>query len=307
MWRTSVDVQANFTHHNSSSQSSPNQGVGGSTPDNEGFQPPPFTSPGENPEQPFFECTICSTRCTQERVLERHYDEKHRPDLLIRCSQRPCRFLWIRKRKYRYREHLKKKHGQEDKQINKELGLPRRPRGKGRVIESDPPGPPPLLAVEEDTNHASPPVIPLAAYNPQLVHAGPQITTTVHEDTSGSEHLASTIALSSSELGEYTLLNGNFKIHDQFRIPTVDPGGSTADIPPNPGTPQIPALPSPVGGYHASPVSWDPRSTDGIYTPVTDTNTVTFAALGGYCVDIDQLQAPGWGQLTISNGQYYIA
>jgi hypothetical protein len=138
----------------------------------------------------------------------------------------------------------------------------------------------PLLAVVEDTNHASPPVMPSVAYNPQLVHQ-PEVTTTGHAYSSELEHLAATHApsrLFSEE--EFALVGGHYKIHGRFRFvhafscattymidsalrfPSVHPGGSTtADILPNPGMLHIPALPSPVGGDPPLPPWTDATST----------------------------------------------
>jgi hypothetical protein len=85
-----------------------------------------------------------------------------------------------------------------------------------------------------------------------------------------------------------------------LRSPSVHPGGSTtADIPPSPGMLHIPALPSPVGGYHdhTNLVSRDhmvelSRSTDTSYTPIADyceigTNTFAAVTSHGCRVDID--------------------
>jgi hypothetical protein len=132
----------------------------------------------------------------------------------------------------------------------------------------------PVLAVGKDVHHTSPPLIPSVADNPRLGHAEPEITTTEHEDSSELEHLAVTHApsrLLSKE--DFALLRGYYKIHVQFRFvhaflcatnvidsalrfPSAHPGESTsADIPPNPGVLHNPALPSPVGVYHTSPIS----------------------------------------------------
>jgi hypothetical protein len=64
-------------------------------------------------------------------------------------------------------------------------------------------------------------------------------------------------------------------IDSALRFPSAHPGGSTtADIPPNPGMLHIPAVPSPVGGYHTSPVSGDPP-----LPPWTDAaSTLTYAS-----------------------------
>ncbi len=187
----------------------------------------------------------------------------------------------------------------------------------------------PLPAEGKDAHHTSPPLVPSVAYNPRLGHAEPEITMTEHEDSSGLEHTASThtpSALLSEE--EFALLVSHLKfpiregrirfvhaflyttymIDSVLRFPSVHPGGSTTTgIPPNPGMLHIPALPSPVGGYHTSPVSVDPmvelsRFADFIYTPVADyceIGTNTFVVSDGCCVDIDQCNS--WGFRTISN------
>jgi len=222
-----------------------------------------------------FQCTLCPKPFAQKQGLMRHYREKHQPGL--KCSHTDCNYEWIRSRRSEYRKHLTKKHRLEDDEIDEILGRPRRRRG--RVVESDlrpHSSPPPierdrqslaepqqrplmlpLLAVGKDANHASPPVVPP---NPPLGQAEPEITTTEHEDSSGLEHLAATHApsrLFSKE--DFALLGGYYKIHGRFRFPSVHPGRSTtADIPPNPGMLHIPALPSPVCGYHTSPVSGNP-------------------------------------------------
>jgi hypothetical protein len=68
----------------------------------------------------------------------------------------------------------------------------------------------PLLAVGEDANHASPPVMPSVE---------PEVTTTGHGYSSELEHLAATHApsrLFSEE--EFALVRGHYKIHGRFRF-----------------------------------------------------------------------------------------
>jgi hypothetical protein len=77
----------------------------------------------------------------------------------------------------------------------------------------------PLLAVEKDANHASPPLIPSVAYNPRLWHAEPEFTTTDHEYSSELEHLTATHApskLLSKE--EFAWLVVHLKIHGRIRF-----------------------------------------------------------------------------------------
>lgn len=162
----------------------------------------------------------------------RHYREKHQPG--FECSHPDCDYKWTRSRRSEYRKHLKKKHRLEDDKIDEILGVPpRRRRRRGR--ESDLPphcSPPPiehdrkslvepqqrplilpLLTVRRDVHHSSPPLVPSVAYNPQLGHAEPEITTTDHEDSSGLEHTAATnapSALLSEE--EFALLVRHLKI-----------------------------------------------------------------------------------------------
>jgi hypothetical protein len=209
------------------------------------------------------------------QVLKRHWEEKHQPDSLIKCSH--CNHKWTLSRKSEQRKHLCKKHRLEGDKIDKILGPrpPSRRRGKGRLIESDPPPPPhfspppierdqqslaepqqrplmlPLLA---DANHPSPPVISSVAYNPRLVNA--EITTTVYEDSSQLKHHASTHTPPGLvSQGDSALLNINYGIHGGFfrfvhayvrrilydrlcsQISKSPPGGyTTANTPPNPGT-----------------------------------------------------------------------
>lgn len=210
----------------------------------------------------------------------RHYREKHEPGL--DCLYPGCDYEWSHSRRSEYRKHLTKKHGLVDDKIDEILAMaPRRCHRGGRVIESDQMVP--LLAAGKDANHASLTVIPSVANNPRLWPAAPEITITSHEDSSGIEHLAATHAPSmliskedSALLGEYYKTHGRFRFVQAFlcatymidsalRFPSVHPGGSTtADLPPNPGMLHIPAFPSPVGGYHTSPVSGKPFSPPSI-------------------------------------------
>jgi hypothetical protein len=164
---------------------------------------------------------------------------------------------------------------------------------------------PPFLAVGKEANHASQLLIP---------HAEPEVTRTDsdHEDSSGLKHHGATHAPPGYLSGEgfaqlviYHNIHGEFRfvlaflcatyaIDSALRFLPVHPGGSTtADVPPNPGMPHIPAFSSPVGGCHTSPISGDPMvepsgSTDRIYTSVADyreLGTNTFAALDGCRVD----------------------
>ena len=245
------------------------------------------TSPGEKPGRPLFQCTHCPERepYAQKQGLMRHYQEKH--ESALECSHPDCDYKWSRSRRSEYRKHLTRKHRLEGDEIDGMLGRPRRRRG--RVIESSPPSIErdrqslakpqqrpqmvPLLAVGKDTNHTSPAVVSSVAHNPSFGQAEPDITTTEHEDSSGLEHLAATHAPSRllSE-NEFARLMEHMKIHGRIRFvhaffkatcltdsavrfPSVHPGASTTDnIQPNPGMLHIPALASPVRGYHAHPV-----------------------------------------------------
>ena len=212
--------------------------------------------------------------------------------------------MWTRSREYDFRNHLKRKHRLEEDKINEILGgPPRRRRRKDRVIESDRPThfSPQAPSIERNRQSPaepqqrplSPPVMPSVAYNPQLGDAEPEVTAAEHEDSpSELEHYAATHAPRILSEEDFALLGGYHKIHGWFpfvpaflyaiymidsalRFPSAHPQGfTTADIPPNPGTLQMPTLPSPVGGYHTSPVSGDPPS-----TPWADaTSTLTDAS-----------------------------
>jgi hypothetical protein len=122
-----------------------------------------------------------------------------------------------------------------------------------------------------------------------------------------------------AEFGLYMLFYMTYMINFALRLPSVHLGRSTtADVPHNPGMLLIPALPSPVGGHHTSPISRDPmvgpsRSTDPIYTTVADFCEIgsnTFAAFDGCRVDICRcklIAGASWGFRTVSesNRQCY--
>ena len=201
-------------------------------------------SPGEKPERPSFNCTDCSTRCTQKQVLMRHYREKHQPG--YECVERDCDYKWTQSRKSEYRKHLREQHGLEDDNVDKILGPPRR-RGRNSAIESDPlqhfsppsiergrrslakpqqrPLMPPVLAVGEGVHHTSPPLA-----------------------SNVLEHLAATHAPSRLLPEDFALLVRHYKIHGGFRFvhallyttymidstprfPSTHPGGSTTADP----------------------------------------------------------------------------
>jgi hypothetical protein len=158
----------------------------------------------------------------------------------------------------------------------------------------------PLLAERKDANHDSPPVISsfviemeedaeasvckggmcgfgeTVAFNSQLEHSEPEVTTTEHEDSSGLGQLATTHTPSSLFSKDVVLLGGYYKILGHFRtympfymrhminsalgFPSVHPGRSTAaDTPPNPGMLHIPAIISPVSGDPPLPPWTMPR------------------------------------------------
>ncbi len=171
------------------------------------------------PRRPIFQCTHCSKRFTQKRVLQRHLQEQIQPR--SECSRPYCDFKWVRF--YPYERHLKEEHKLRDDEINKIRDEFARCRRNGtRVNKYDPPpysSPPPiefnrqsldepqqfpraqilpLFALGEDTHHASPPPIPSVAYNVWPGHAEP-ITTTSREDASELKHLAATHAPSRCE------------------------------------------------------------------------------------------------------------
>jgi hypothetical protein len=154
----------------------------------------------------------------------RHLREKHEPT--FECSHPGgCNYKWAGSRRYEYRNHLKKKHELEDKEIEDILSqLPKRRRGKDSAAESD-----------------------------QVAgHSESEITTTEHEDSSGLEHLAATHAPSRLfSKDDIALLRGYYEIHGRFRFvhallsamcmidpalrfPSVHPGGSTTADPTQP-------------------------------------------------------------------------
>jgi hypothetical protein len=96
-----------------------------------------------------------------------------------------------------------------------------------RIIEFDLPphiSPPPIERDRQSLGGPqqrplSPPVTPSAAYNPQLGHAEPEITTTEREDSTRLEHLAATHAPSRVVSKEdFALLGGYYKIHGRYRF-----------------------------------------------------------------------------------------
>jgi hypothetical protein len=168
----------------------------------------------------------------------RHHREKHLPGFV--CLHPDCDYEWTRSRRSEYRKHLKKNHILEDDKIDKILAMvPRLCHRRGRVIEGDLPpqfSPPPiesdrqslaepqqrplmlpLPAVGKDTNHASPPLIPSVAYNPQFGHAEPEVTSTEHEDSIGLEHYPPTHAPSRSFSKEdIAVLGRYYEVHRGF-------------------------------------------------------------------------------------------
>lgn len=199
-----------------SEESGLSQGSGrGSTPHNGNFQPlsegASPTGLGETPGRPSYKCTAsgCPVRCTQERVLKRHYQEKHQPR--SKCLHLDCSYEWIPSRESEYRKHLTKKHMLEDDIIDRTLGRPRRRRR--RVIKnyiSPNFSPPPI---ERDRQSSAEP-----QQSPPLQDA--DITTNEHEDSSGLEHHANTHApsgLLSEE--DSALLRGHYKHHGRFYFP----------------------------------------------------------------------------------------
>lgn len=170
---------------------------------------PSPTIPGEKPGRPSVKCNLCDKRFTQKQVLSRHEREKHQPR--FECSRPDCDYKWTQSRTSEYKKHLRRKHGLESDEIDEILAQPPRLR----FIKSDQP---PHFSPPIDVHHASPPLIPPVAYNPQLGNGESEITTTEHEDR-GIEHLAAIHApsrLLSEE--DSVLVRGHYKTHGRFRF-----------------------------------------------------------------------------------------
>jgi hypothetical protein len=166
---------------------------------------PSPTSPGEKPGRPSYKCIPCDKLFAQMQGLLCHQREKHQPR--FECSRSDCDHKWTQSRTSGYKDHLGKKHGLENAEIDKILAQP--PRRE--VIKSDLPphfSPPPI-----DVHHAPTPLIPPVAHNPRLGHGEPGITTT----ELGIEHLAAIHApsrLLSEE--DSALVKGHFYNHGRF-------------------------------------------------------------------------------------------
>lgn len=84
---------------------------------------------------PSFKCTLCPEpkRFVQKQGLLRHHREKHQPAFC--CSFPNCYYKWSQSRRSEYKRHLRMKHGLEDYEIDKILGVP--PSRRLGVIKSD--------------------------------------------------------------------------------------------------------------------------------------------------------------------------
>ena len=106
----------------------------------------PHTATGEKP----FQCSRCPKRYGQQQVLNRHYNEKHKPKKECLYADKrgsECKHKWTLSRTSEYRTHLRKDHGLEDVEFNEKLGPPKHRRPRSRIVESDLPpqfSPPPI-------------------------------------------------------------------------------------------------------------------------------------------------------------------
>jgi hypothetical protein len=174
-------------------------------------------------ERPY-PCKACGERYAQPQGVNRHYRAKHDPSSCIYCGAK-----WSRP--YQYRDHIEKLHPDVDPDLV--LGKAAGSRRKATVRREQPP------AIEHDRR-----IHPVSLRPPPILPAPAAARAT---------HVPSTFSSTGKDSQPV-----NDVVDHSSTLPPARPGGSTApDRSSRAATAIIPTRP-PFGGYHASPVGFDP-------------------------------------------------